>query len=100
MIHMVNQSFKACIHPTWGGNAFLPSGHHHPGVHYSSYNGTTADQFFYLFIAELAIVINEFATVVMACPYVSMKVVHGLPEAIVAQMSSIQNDVQSFHFFQ
>src|ERR1043166_8860548 len=77
-----------------------PIRNEHPCIKRSADDSASFDQYFYLFIAELTIVIDKCSAIVMTRPYMSMKNFHCIPERIVTEMCGIEDDIELFHFFQ
>ena len=55
------------------------------------------DQLLDLLVVELAVAGNELATVLVAGPDGAVVMLKGLPEALVAQVRGVENDVEPVH---
>src|SRR4029079_14126806 len=77
-----------------------PTWHQHPRIESSTDYSASFNQHFYLLVAVLTIMIDKRSAVIMTRPYMSVKMIHRLPECFITKMRSIENNIQSFHFFQ
>src|SRR5882724_10527302 len=92
MINVVHDTFEFQVHFSRRGLALDPARHHHPRIQHSADYGSSFDESFDLFIRELAVMSDEGATIRMAGPETTRKmVVSGPAIRIVAPSSLITN---------
>lgn len=98
VVEVVDERFEVAVHDVWSGLSAYPVGYHHPSVEGPTDDGTAVDECFDLFVAELAVVVNQGADVVVAGPYGSVEKIECFPEAIVAEVGGIEDYVEPLHF--
>src|SRR5690606_30789632 len=70
------------------------------GIQRPAYYGAAGDQLLYLVVAELAVMIYQRAAIVVAGPYMPVEMIQRVPEAVIAEMRGIQDNVKALHFLQ
>ena len=79
------------------GLPFLPAGDHHPGVERGAEDGPARDELLDLLVVELPVAGDELAAVLVAGPDGAVVMLKGLPEALIAQVRGVENDVEPVH---
>src|SRR5665213_330489 len=91
VVDMIDHYLQIAIHCFGIRFPPYPTGHHHPGIQCRAYNGAAINELFYLLVAILAVMINQLASVVVAGPYRTVKMVERFPKAVIAKVGCIQN---------
>ena len=84
MINVVHDAFEFQVHFFRRGLGLDPARHHHPRIQHSPDHRSSFDEIFDLFIRELAVMRDEGATIRMAGPETTMKMVERFPKTLVA----------------
>jgi len=98
VVDVVDLVFESHAEGLGTGLADFPAGHDHPGVEDRAEDGAAVEEGLDLLVAELASVGDEGSAVLVAGPDGAVEVVEGFPEAIVAQVGGVEDDVEAFHF--
>jgi hypothetical protein len=75
-----------------GGDATFPAGDDHPDVEGDPDDGSAIGQRLDLLVGELAWVVDESPTIVVACPNGTLKEIEGLPKGLVAEVGGVENE--------
>lgn len=73
---------------------------HHDGVEGHADDGAAFDEGADLVVGELAVPIGEGAAIVVAGPDGTAEAGEGVPEAFVAEVGDVEDDVEVFHLFE
>src|SRR5690242_19562645 len=85
MVKVIHEYFKIATHFLRIRFTALAPPYHHPSIQRPSHHGLALQQFLYLRVAVLAIMIVQRSRVVMASPYRPVEKIHCLPKTLVAQ---------------
>src|SRR5262245_41480735 len=100
MVEVVERFVEVAPHRAGRGATAHPSRYDHPGVERKADYRSSFNQYSQLFVAELAVMRDDAPAIIMAGPHMPLKVPHGLPESVVAQMRGVEYDAEPLHFFQ
>ena len=100
VIDVIDHVFRASRRRLGRRLAAHPAGHEHPRVERRADHGVALDEIADLVVGELAVVRHQRAAILWLAHTGPLKVIQRLPEAVIAEVSDIEDDAEPLHLAQ